>query len=144
MLLGKPGNCIYCGSAGANKHIIQDFASTKQLKIKSFSCGMCRRVLNGESFMFWADRVGAVRKGLLKASKPYYSFPNWGSDEIEELQGNLRGSVQFHLNKRREFEARFKYIDSMAFNEPISLFLEGLLKKMTYYEAESYLSYFQD
>lgn len=113
--------CYYCGLiADTIDHTVPqsllkrlfDYDNEMPPGIKTMlvrACTECNSTLGGKIFNTLSDRMNYVKKRLRERYKKILSIPYWSEEELAELDGRLRQSVEASLAQKRVIQYRLRW-----------------------------------
>lgn len=89
-----PRICFYCGEPATDKEHVFPKVYYGENTPKVWSCSECNKLAGKEVFCTIEDKFVFIKKKIEKKYKYVFEYPDWDEDEIKELKGSLKQSVQ--------------------------------------------------
>ena len=144
LYISTDGVCVYCGEQSqCRDHLIPvAFMMTRARDGSEMRRGMtidacteCNAILSSKIYFSFYDRLASARILLTRRYKKYYSMPEWGYDELDELTGLLKDHVYSRQMCRSVIVERLNW----QFTKPFHLLVGTINRRISDYSTNSKL-----
>ena len=84
------------------------------------ACMECNTHLGSKYLITISDRAEYLASDLNKRSKKILKYPDWTSEELDELKGSLRKTVQAMQIKKNLIKERLSHMENMSKNKGLT------------------------